>query len=338
MIIVDGNPISISVSKSPSQGREILASLLENPILINASARLKEVPERNFSISEHVKHVYVFQREYATVDPKHVQLVGTDEATTCVGLVIRNRNNGMTSVGHMDFSGVVDKGLTQMLQLVVDREATLDVHLIGGFDDVSTKHAIRLTGPEGHKKKEGYSFPLCCKIVEALQNSQEKFHLQTLCVLGHNTKIDSYGNARPIIGGFLVDTSSGLIMPANFDKSSRSPDEIVRRIRVSVSSDDPSWHGKLLETYDTHHDRFQIAPCSWMNNWGRIAFMLQKLSDSEILFKCSTSPSAEPLDFVESQRRIWSYLAKNPDWRQTFSGRKPHIFKRDNHGGWLKCV
>ncbi|XP_073000849.1 protein N-terminal asparagine amidohydrolase isoform X2 [Typha latifolia] len=285
MIIVDGNPISISVSKSPSQGREILASLLENPILINASARLKEVPERNFSISEHVKHVYVFQREYATVDPKHVQ-----------------------------------------------------VHLIGGFDDVSTKHAIRLTGPEGHKKKEGYSFPLCCKIVEALQNSQEKFHLQTLCVLGHNTKIDSYGNARPIIGGFLVDTSSGLIMPANFDKSSRSPDEIVRRIRVSVSSDDPSWHGKLLETYDTHHDRFQIAPCSWMNNWGRIAFMLQKLSDSEILFKCSTSPSAEPLDFVESQRRIWSYLAKNPDWRQTFSGRKPHIFKRDNHGGWLKCV
>lgn len=55
-----------------------------------------------------------------------------------------------------------------------------------------------------HKKKEGFSLPLCSKIVEVLQKRKERFHLQTLCVLGHNTKQDSSGNVLPIISGFLV--------------------------------------------------------------------------------------------------------------------------------------
>jgi protein N-terminal asparagine amidohydrolase len=60
-----------------------------------------------------------------------------------------------------------------------------------------------------------------------------------------------------------MHTSSGLVTPASFDMASRCPDEIVRRIRVSVSSYDPNWKGKLLETYDTHADIFQIAPTCW---------------------------------------------------------------------------
>lgn len=51
-----------------------------------------------------------------------VKYVGTDEATTCVGLVIRNRSTGMTSVAHMDFPRVVDGALSQMLSLIVDRD------------------------------------------------------------------------------------------------------------------------------------------------------------------------------------------------------------------------
>lgn len=138
---------------------------------------------------------------------------------------------------------------------------------------------------------------LCSKIVEALQSRQENFHIQTLCVLRHNTVRASGGDAHPIVSGFLVcifyncylllgyatrfllqcrfevlipfllssqlETSTGSIRPAGFDRSSRCPDEIVRRIRVTVSSTDHRWDGKLLETYDTYHDRFHIAPCSW---------------------------------------------------------------------------
>lgn len=56
-----------------------------------------------------------------------------------------------------------------------------------------------------HVEKEvGHSFPLCSKIIESLRSRSEYFHMKTLCVLGHNTKKDSYGNTFPIISGFLV--------------------------------------------------------------------------------------------------------------------------------------
>lgn len=60
-----------------------------------------------------------------------------------------------------------------------------------------------------------------------------------------------------------VETSSGAVNPASFEMNSRCPDEIVRRIRVSVSSYDPNWQGRLLETYDTRSDAFEIAPACW---------------------------------------------------------------------------
>ena len=60
---------------------------------------------------------------------------------------------------------------------------------------------------EGNVRLDGYSFPLCRKIVETMQKRQENFHVRTLCVLGHNTKNDSQGNAYPIFNGFLVSSS-----------------------------------------------------------------------------------------------------------------------------------
>lgn len=59
-----------------------------------------------------------------------------------------------------------------------------------------------------HIKQEGYSYPLCCRILEVLHKSRQQFHLRTFCVLGSNTTTDSYGNTRPIIGGFVVSVFS----------------------------------------------------------------------------------------------------------------------------------
>ncbi|KAG0497960.1 hypothetical protein HPP92_002651 [Vanilla planifolia] len=232
----------------------------------------------------------------------------------------------------MDHERVVDMGLSQMLAFVVDNnvDATLDVHLIGSFEDVPYE-------PRRHLNYSGYSVPLCSKIIEALQNRQEKFQVQTFCVLSHNTKKDLNGSSMPIITGFLVETSTGTIMPACFNKSTRCPDEIVRRIRISVSREDPCWEMKLLETYDTFLDRFVIAPCSWMLEWENRALSLQQLSDSKILKLCSTSPTAEAPDFVENLRRVWNYLMRYPHWEQSFTGRKPRIFERTITGGWSRC-
>ncbi|XP_074587198.1 protein N-terminal asparagine amidohydrolase isoform X2 [Curcuma longa] len=329
MIFVDDLPIS--QPRFRSQGREILAYLLEHPAVVSSSDRLKDTPETRVSSADRSllgRLVYVFQREYATVDPAIVQLAGTDEATTCVGLVIRSRNSGMTSVSHMDFPGVVSNGLEQMMSSILVNDNPGDTAFDHSSDEVAS---------ERKQKKDGFSLPLCSKLVEALQDSQWKFHLQTLCVLKHNTKIDSMGNACPVISGILVDTSSGSVMPASFDRSSRDPDEIVRRIRLTVCSEDPKWKGKLLETYDTSHDRFEIAPCTWVPDWRFYALSLQELSDSEFLLGCSTSPFAEGPDFVENERRKWDYLIENPDWRYTFVNKEPRIFQRTEDGGWLRC-
>ncbi|KAH9774678.1 protein N-terminal asparagine amidohydrolase [Citrus sinensis] len=338
MIFVGGLPFSTnnsSWSSSSSQGSDILVALLEHPVLVSASHSFKSMEETKVSVSSETpspsKYVYVFQREYATVDPALVDYVGTDEATTCVGLVIRNRRNRMTSIAHMDNPEIVDIGLCQMLSLVVDHDldAELDVYLIGGFDDAS---------PNVRPKIPYFvlNFP-DTKLVDTLQRRQEKFHVQTLHVLGHNTKRDSQGNAYPIFHGFLVETCTGSLSPASFDGTSRCPDEIVRRIRVTSSYQDTSWNGKLLETYDTQTDRFVIAPCHWTVRKFYIVMSLQQLSDEEILRRCSTSPSAEGPDFVENLRRQWNYLIKHPDWRETFPWKQPRVFQRAADGGWRRC-
>ncbi|RZC83159.1 hypothetical protein C5167_045945 [Papaver somniferum] len=144
MIFVDGIPFSTG----SSQGIEDLIALLEHPFLVSASNKLKAIPVMKVSVMEGfrgersppAKHVYVFQREYATVDPALVELVGTDEATTCVGIVIRNQKTGWTSIAHVDSPEVVDLGLTQMLSLLIDQNsnAELDVHIVGTFEDAVT--------------------------------------------------------------------------------------------------------------------------------------------------------------------------------------------------------
>lgn len=340
MIFVDG--VRFHTQTSSTQGKDILIALMGSHILESASSSFKAIQERKFSVLEGYsseRHVYVFQREYATVDPALVNLVGTDEATTCVGLVIRNQKSGMTSVAHLDSPNVVDIGLRQMLSDVVDpnSDVELDVHLIGGFEDIPLNHEDHSIKARSHTVSMGYSFPLCAKIVEALETCEGKFHIQTLFVLRHNTRRDCKGIAYAIFNGFLVDTSTGVVIPATFDKTSRCPDELVRRIRVSFSFDDPSWKGKLLETYDTQSDLFKIAPCSWSFRQIYVALKLQELSDSEILLTCSTSPSAEAPDFVDCERRKWDYIIKHPNWLETFPMKQPRVFKRTPAGGWARC-
>lgn len=194
------------------------------------------------------------------------------------------------------------------------------------------------TRSETQAKGDGYSFPLCTKIIENLRKGKEKFHIQTLFVLGHNTKRDSQGNAYPVFNGFLVKTSTGSVIPASFDRTTRCPDEIVRRIRISASNEDPTWNGKLLETYDTQNDRFVIAPCSWTFWQVHVALTLQDLSDEEILLECSTSPSAEGPEFVDNLRRQWDYLIKQPLWNLTFPTRHPRVFEWTADGSWKRCL
>ncbi|KAJ4892302.1 protein N-terminal asparagine amidohydrolase family protein [Raphanus sativus] len=365
MIYVDGvlfpEENSSSSFSSSSQGSSLLVNVMTHPVIISASESFKNLEEQRVteSSTEEDRYVYIFQREYAVVNPALVDFVGMDEATTCVGLVIRNRRSGVTSIAHMDSPKVVDLGISQMLSLVLEDDSDasdLDVHMVGGYEDVDIKVCfvfISLSlvstlllnvfdclflqnggGGGDYAKPEGYSFPLCCKLVETLHKRRENFHIQTLFVLGHNTKLDAQGNTCPIFNGCLVNTSTGAIHPASFNRSSRCPDDLVRRVRVSASFEDPSWRGKLLDTYDAKTDRFIIAPCCWTMRLVEYVWELNQLPDELILVNCSTSPSAEGPDFVDNERRIWKYLLKYPEWSKTFPKRQPRVFERTANGSW----
>lgn len=199
------------------------------------------------------------------------------------------------------------------------------------------QHANGGTVSESPVHLDGYSFPLCSKIVHTLWSREEKFHIRTICVLGHNTRRDPNGNTYPFFNGFVVETTTGIIIPAIFDRTSRCPDEIVRRIRVSASYEDASWRGKLLETYDCSTDCFKIAPCCWTIRQYHIALSLLNYSDSEILSICSTSPTAEAPDFVDNLKRQWNYLIEHPHWAETFPKKQPRAFSRSSDGSWRRC-
>ena len=64
-----------------------MAALLESPGIRHAVDRLKVAPERRISAGQEgaPKHVYVFQREYATVDPARVEVRGV--ALSRLGLI-----------------------------------------------------------------------------------------------------------------------------------------------------------------------------------------------------------------------------------------------------------
>lgn len=330
MIFING--VRFLSDSSSVKGHDMVIALLEHPDLVSASRSFCGIPERKYSGSEesvHAKCVYVFQREYATVDPAFVEYVGIDEATTCVGIVIRNCTSGMVSIAHMDSPEVVDIGLSQMLSLISDTDdddddAILDVHLLGAFEDSGS--------PQGHV--EGYSFPLCMKIVESLAESKVKFQIQNFQVLKHNIRRDSEGIAYPIFHGLLVETSTGSVVPASFDASTRCPDEIIRRIRLGASYADPTFTGRLLDTYQTQTDRFLIPPFSWSMRMVRLALVMKHRSDLEILVTTSTSPSAEGPDFVDNQKRVWEYLIQHPDWREAFPSQLPRVFERTATGDW----
>ena len=55
-----------------------MAALLESPGIRHTVDRLKVAPERRISAGQEgaPRHVYVFQREYATVDPARVEVRG----------------------------------------------------------------------------------------------------------------------------------------------------------------------------------------------------------------------------------------------------------------------
>ncbi|EFJ05551.1 hypothetical protein SELMODRAFT_431469 [Selaginella moellendorffii] len=174
-----------------------LAWLLGHPTLVAAADAFKASPAIEIKQSGTPRFVCVLQKEFATATPEFVDFVGTDDATTCVGVGIRDPKSGLTSIGHLDFAGCVKEGLAQMLSsLFPDKDTILEVHMAGAYDD-SIDMELR-------EDEMGHSWPLCLELVEELQALPYKLEIRTLCILRHNTVTSDGGYPCPAVRGFAV--------------------------------------------------------------------------------------------------------------------------------------
>lgn len=85
--------------------------------------------------------LYVRQREMAAVAPhdKSVNIIGSDDATTCIIVVVRHSGSGAVAMSHLDGSGT-DEAVPSMIARVQELsmgypEGRIELQLIGGFRD-----------------------------------------------------------------------------------------------------------------------------------------------------------------------------------------------------------
>ncbi|KAG6552649.1 hypothetical protein Mapa_005596 [Marchantia paleacea] len=353
MILVDGAPVVDKRSKVKAS--DVLRKLLEHPRVVESAKKLRAAkvvviqpptPSGNSDVepSEEThpadsRFVYVFQKEYATVDPATVQLVGTDEVTTCIGLAIWNPATGMTSVGHFDRAEYAAKGVEQVIASHgVSNPTVFQVHLVGGYDETRDLYESEFRDSQGDELQSRYSLPLSLKIIQTLQKSKHMFEMGYLCILQHNTIMGSNEYACPAVRGLVVETKTGVVRPASFQGGARGPDATVRLVCTTTVTSDPSWDTSLLSPYQTLSDSYIIKPSKWSRVYETYAPYMLSLNDEEFLQTFSTSPYAEGPDFLGNCRRVFNYMLKSPDWRQTFPNGKPRVFTRAEEGGWVQLT
>lgn len=85
--------------------------------------------------------LYVRQREMAAVAPhdKNVTIIGSDDATTCIIVVVRHSGSGAVALAHLDGAGT-DEAVSTMVARVQELgigypEGRIELQLIGGFRD-----------------------------------------------------------------------------------------------------------------------------------------------------------------------------------------------------------
>ena len=88
-----------------------------------------------------LKCLYVGQREYATVqqsDP-HIDIIGSDDATTCHIVLFVDENNGNSSLCHFDGSDLRGgvEAMIENLKILANETSstTYFLYIVGGFDD-----------------------------------------------------------------------------------------------------------------------------------------------------------------------------------------------------------
>ncbi|XP_029951011.1 protein N-terminal asparagine amidohydrolase-like [Salarias fasciatus] len=259
--------------------------------------------------------LYVQQREVAatTKGDKHVSVIGTEDATTCHMVVLRHTGTGAVALAHCDgFNtprqvSLIVKAVTSLSGRF--HEGRLELHVVGGFED-------------DKKLSEKISHDL----LTMFQNQDLNIYLETCCTTEMNDVLVD-GIHKPIIYGIGVKVETGEVFPASF--TFKGPAENLRSARRFTK-------GEMVEIYEPNQGIVKVGPCSWPPQPDLIKWMT--MTDKEILEALSTSPKAEPSDFVRSIKATMWFILDHPNPDSLFPGDQPQRYRKTDCGDWDRIV
>jgi len=284
------------------------------------AARSETLRRRPTATQRSPRLLYVLQREFAVVSPadERVDVLGSEDATTCHLLVLRHTGSGVTALAHLDGAGMeeaVDRMIASMLE--VSRGAPeggrLEAHLVGGFVD-----------------DRGESIKLFRDLYRIFRLSTHPLHLVTACVCDANDVVKTDGIHYPIIYGVAVDCKSGTLFPATFPD--KGPDMALRSARHFTGST----RRVVADVYDPIGRKLVIKAFDF-DPWEEAELWMQQ-SDDFILKYMSTSPEQEPADFVAHIRQTLQFIIDNPTLRTAggaFPDGAPRVYEKSHDGAWL---
>ncbi|XP_060535049.1 protein N-terminal asparagine amidohydrolase [Cylas formicarius] len=288
------------------------ALYLNHPVYRETAAQLLSVPNK---VIGPVGLLYVLQRELAATVPhdKNVSILGSDDVTTCLIVVVRHSGSGATSLAHLDGSGT-DEAVCTMIQKVQELalgypEGRIELQLVGGFTD-----------------PHSYSEDLFFNIMNSFHKHPVEVDLTLACVGELNTTIRG-GIHWPIIYGVGINTKTGEIFPATFPD--KGPEQALRCARHLTGIP------QVLDIYDCGLGLLRIIPFNYEPLRGVDLWLEQ--TDELILQQLSTCPEVQPPHFVMQIRAALKYIQENQFPAITvFRDNRPHYFRRDEHSGtWI---
>nr|XP_049706547.1 protein N-terminal asparagine amidohydrolase isoform X1 [Helicoverpa armigera]XP_049706548.1 protein N-terminal asparagine amidohydrolase isoform X1 [Helicoverpa armigera] len=262
--------------------------------------------------------LYVGQRELAAVVPhdKNVNIIGSDDATSCIIVVVRHSGSGAVALAHLDGSGTAEASaamVSRVQQLAVGYpEGRLELQLVGGFTDP-------------HR----YSDELFANIMLSFHRLTVEIDLTLACCCELNTALGG-GAAAPLVTGVGVDIRAGDLFPATFpDKGPELPLRGARTITSGPHS------GQVLDIYDNTVGMLRIGPFNYEPLRGVDLWLEQ--SDDFILQHLSTTPAVEPPHFVHNIRVTLKFIQQHPFPAVTvFPDNRAHYYRRDEQSGcWV---
>ena len=255
------------------------------------------------------RFLYVMQGEWAVAIPGEgvVGYLGTDDATTCHIIGIRNPVTGAIALMHVDQLEALQQiqEVEEAVSQHTGQDTVLELYLVGGYNDPAAK-------AESMSRDLFRYFCL---------SSDKSYKLMVACLAPVNTVVTTAGVHAPRCRSLGFRCADGIYFSGDFPPALRHPAKVLRSARgMSGNVERPL---SLLD-YNAQDGPMLVHPFYWSKNNRSIPWLLS-LDDEEFLRYTSTSPLVEGPFFVIEMRKVFSLLLTD-DGTTVFKGNQPLRF------------